>query len=249
MDQLNPGNRVKFGDTVYWFTGEVDEDVDLNGENFTDLSRWVPVKSPFGGEQPAQTLAYIVDATIDVAGDLSDPHGTHRILEPGETITLIVPEARAFGALLSVSGLAFLFWACGALSAAVAFATILAVVAGLTLAGASAISHDLYVGAIRRGVSAEKEEVRVAKIATICLGVAAILLGILFKGQNVAFMVGLAFAVAASANFPALLLSILWKNFTTAGAVASIITGLVLAVVLIVVAPTRRMTRLTSHRR
>src|SRR5512135_2227616 len=121
---------------------------------------------------------------------------------------------------------------------AVAFATILAVVAGLTLAGASAISHDLYVGAIRRGVSAEKEEVRVAKIATICLGVAAILLGILFKGQNVAFMVGLAFAVAASANFPALLMSILWKNFTTSGAVASIVTGLVLAVVLITLSPT-----------
>src|SRR5512143_2103568 len=121
---------------------------------------------------------------------------------------------------------------------AVAFATILAVVAGLTLAGASAISHDLYVGAIRRGVSAEREEVKVAKIATVCLGVAAILLGILFKGQNVAFMVGLAFAVAASANFPALLMSILWKNFTTSGAVASIITGLVLAVVLITLSPT-----------
>lgn len=122
--------------------------------------------------------------------------------------------------------------------AAVAFATILAVVAGLTLAGASALSHDLYVGVIRRGVSAEKEEVRVAKIATLCLGGAAILLGILFKGQNVAFMVGLAFAVACSANFPALLLSITWKKFTTKGAVASIYTGLVLAVSLIILSPT-----------
>jgi len=122
--------------------------------------------------------------------------------------------------------------------AAVAFATILAVVAGLTLAGASAISHDLYVGVIRRGVSAEKEEVKVAKVATVSLGVAAVLLGILFKGQNVAFMVGLAFAVAASANFPALLMSILWKRFTTAGAVASIATGLVLSIVLIVLSPT-----------
>ena len=122
--------------------------------------------------------------------------------------------------------------------AAVAFATILAVVAGLTLAGASALSHDLYVGVIRRGVSAEKEEVKVAKIATLCLGVAAILLGILFKGQNVAFMVGLAFAVACSANFPALLLSITWKKFTTKGAVASIYTGLVLAVSLIILSPT-----------
>ena len=122
--------------------------------------------------------------------------------------------------------------------AAVAFATILAVVAGLTLAGASALSHDLYVGVIRRGVSAEKEEVKVAKIATLFLGIAAILLGILFKGQNVAFMVGLAFAVACSANFPALLLSITWKKFTTKGAVASIYTGLILAVSLIILSPT-----------
>lgn len=122
--------------------------------------------------------------------------------------------------------------------AAVAFATILAVVAGLTLAGASALSHDLYVGVVRRGVSAEKEEVTVAKIATVCLGVTAILLGILFKGQNVAFMVGLAFAVAASANFPALFLSITWKKFTTRGAAASIYTGMFLAVLLIVLSPT-----------
>lgn len=122
--------------------------------------------------------------------------------------------------------------------AAVAFATILAVVAGLTLAGASALSHDLYVGVIRRGVSAEKEEVKVAKMATLFLGIAAILLGILFKGQNVAFMVGLAFAVAASANFPALLMSIFWKRFTTKGAVASIVTGMTLAVVLIILSPT-----------
>lgn len=122
--------------------------------------------------------------------------------------------------------------------AAVAFATILAVVAGLTLAGASALSHDLYVGVIRRGLAAEKEEVKVAKIATLCLGVAAILLGIFFKGQNVAFLVGLAFAIAASANFPALLMSIMWKRFTTRGAVASILTGLVLATVLIILSPT-----------
>lgn len=122
--------------------------------------------------------------------------------------------------------------------AAVAFATILAVVAGLTLAGASALSHDLYVGVIRNGVANEKEEVRVAKGATLGLGIAAIILGMLFKGQNVAFMVGLAFAVACSANFPALLLSIVWKKFTTKGAVASIITGLVLAAGLIFLSPT-----------
>ena len=121
---------------------------------------------------------------------------------------------------------------------AVAFATILAVVSGLTLAGASALSHDLYVGVIRRGVAAEKEEVKVAKIATVGLGIIAILLGILFKGQNVAFLVGLTFAIAASANFPALLMSIVWKKFTTAGAVMSIYTGLIVAVVLLILSPT-----------
>jgi cation/acetate symporter len=122
--------------------------------------------------------------------------------------------------------------------AAVAFATILAVVAGLTLAGASALSHDLYVGVVRHGVSSEKEEMKVAKIATVCLGIIAVLLALAFKGQNVAFMVGLAFVVAASANFPALVMSIMWKRFTTAGACASIYTGLILAVVLIAFSPT-----------
>lgn len=122
--------------------------------------------------------------------------------------------------------------------AAVAFATILAVVAGLTLAGASAFSHDLYVGVVRRGLAAEKEEVKVAKIATVGLGVTAMLLGILFKGQNVAFLVGLTFAIAASANFPALLMSITWKRFTTLGAVMSIYTGLTVATVLLILSPT-----------
>jgi len=121
---------------------------------------------------------------------------------------------------------------------AVAFATILAVVSGLTLAGASAFSHDLFVGVIRRGQASEKDEVKVAKIATVGLGIVAILLGILFKGQNVAFLVGLTFAIAASANFPALLMSIVWKKFTTAGAVASIYSGLLVSVVLLILSPT-----------
>ncbi len=108
---------------------------------------------------------------------------------------------------------------------AVAFATILAVVAGLTLAGASAYSHDIYVNVIKKGHATEEEQVKSAKIATVVFGVFAVLLGILFKGQNVAYMVGLTFAVAASANFPALLLSIVWKQFTTWGAVWSIIVG------------------------
>jgi cation/acetate symporter len=122
--------------------------------------------------------------------------------------------------------------------AAVAFATILAVVAGLTLAGASALSHDIYVSVIKHGQATEAEQVRVAKASTVVFGILAVLLGVLFKGQNVAFMVGLAFAVACSANFPALLLSIVWKRFTTAGAVASILTGAFLSVLLIVISPT-----------
>jgi cation/acetate symporter len=122
--------------------------------------------------------------------------------------------------------------------AAVAFATILAVVAGLTLAGASAISHDVFLHAIRKGQMEEAAQVKVARVATLVFGVAAVLLGVAFKGQNVAFMVGLAFAVAASANFPALLLSIVWRRFNTVGAVVAILTGATLSVVLIVLSAT-----------
>jgi cation/acetate symporter len=120
---------------------------------------------------------------------------------------------------------------------AVAFATILAVVAGLALAGASALSHDLYVGVIKKGVATEREQVVVARVGTIVLGILAVLLGIKFEDKNVAYLVGLAFAVAASANFPALLLSVVWKKFTTAGAVASTAVGLVLAIGLIILGP------------
>ena len=122
--------------------------------------------------------------------------------------------------------------------AAVAFATILAVVAGLTLSGASTLSHDLYVNVVKSGKTDEAGEVRVARIATLCIGILAIILGFAFKGQNVAFTVGLAFAIAASANFPSLLMSIVWKKYTTLGAVWSIITGAGLAVILIVLSPT-----------
>lgn len=122
--------------------------------------------------------------------------------------------------------------------AAVAFATILAVVAGLTLAGATTFSHDLYANVFRSGRSTEEAEVKMAKRATVALGILAIGLGIAFKGQNVAFMVGLAFAIAASANFPALLMSIMWKNFSTVGATLSIATGAILAVGLIIISPT-----------
>jgi len=121
---------------------------------------------------------------------------------------------------------------------AVAFATILAVVAGLTLSGAAALSHDLWVNVVRSGHSDEREQMRVARGATVVLGILAIVLGIGFKGQNVAFMVGLAFAIAASANFPALLMSMLWKRFTTWGAVASMVTGTLVTVLLIYLSPT-----------
>jgi cation/acetate symporter len=122
--------------------------------------------------------------------------------------------------------------------AAVAFATILAVVAGLTLAGASALSHDIFLHVVRKGRATEYEQVRVARFATIVFGAIAVLLGITFKGQNVAFMVGLTFAIAASANFPPLLMSIVWRRFNTTGAVCSIVTGSLLSVTLIVLSPT-----------
>jgi cation/acetate symporter len=116
--------------------------------------------------------------------------------------------------------------------AAVAFATILAVVSGLTLSGASAVSHDLYASVIRRGQIDDGSEVRVSRITTVVLGIVAILLGVVFEKINVAFMVGLAFAVAASANFPVLLLSMLWGGLTTRGAVIGGFVGLISAVVL-----------------
>lgn len=121
---------------------------------------------------------------------------------------------------------------------AVAFATILAVVSGLTLAGSSAISHDLYATLVLKGERNEKKEIRASRIATVCLGVIAVLLGIVFEKQNVAFMVGLAFCVAASANFPILLLSMYWRKLTTRGAVIGGSIGLLTALVLVIIGPT-----------
>ncbi len=120
---------------------------------------------------------------------------------------------------------------------AVAFATILAVVAGLALSGASAISHDLYASVIRKGQATSEEELRVSRWTVGVLAIIAILLGILFETQNVAFMVSLAFALAASANFPVLVLSILWRGCTTRGLVSGGSVGLVVALVLNILSP------------
>ncbi len=118
--------------------------------------------------------------------------------------------------------------------AAVAFATILAVVSGLALAGASAIAHDIYANAIKLGKVSEASEVRVSKISSLGLGVIAVVLGILFEKLNIAFMVGLAFGIAASCNFPVLILSMYWKGLTTRGAVWGGLAGLVAAVAIVV---------------
>jgi cation/acetate symporter len=120
---------------------------------------------------------------------------------------------------------------------AVAFATILAVVSGLALAGASAISHDLYARVIKNGTATSAQEMTVTKYATVAIGIIAIILGILFKDQNVAFLVALTFGVAASVNFPILILSMYWKGLTTRGAMWGGIAGLVSSVGLVILSP------------
>lgn len=120
---------------------------------------------------------------------------------------------------------------------AVAFATILAVVAGLALSGASAVSHDLYACVMRKGQATEQQEIRVSRMATLCIGVLAIILGLLFESQNIAFLSGLVLAIAASVNFPVLFLSMYWKGLTTRGAVTGSLAGLVSAIVLLIMSP------------
>jgi cation/acetate symporter len=120
---------------------------------------------------------------------------------------------------------------------AVAFATILAVVSGLTMAGTSAISHDLYVMVFKNTRAEPADERRVSRIASVCIGVVAVVLGILFKDQNIAFLVALTFGVAASVNFPILALSMYWKGLTTRGALLGGVTGLVSSVALVILSP------------
>ena len=121
--------------------------------------------------------------------------------------------------------------------AAVAFATIIAVVAGLTLSGAAAVSHDIYASILRRGRVNERTEVRISRAATLVLGLLAVVLGIAFRTQNIAYIIGLVVGIAAASNFPLLLLSLYWKGLTTLGAVLGGSTGLVLSVVLTVLGP------------
>jgi len=124
-----------------------------------------------------------------------------------------------------------------AIIAAVAFATILAVVAGLTLASSSSLAHDFYANVVKRGTATDRDEVRVARISAFAIGAVAILLAIFAQTLNVAFLVALAFAIAASANLPSILLSLFWSRFNTAGAVAAIYGGLVSAIVLVAFSP------------
>jgi len=121
---------------------------------------------------------------------------------------------------------------------AVAFATILAVVSGLTITASSSFAHDFYANVIRRGQRDENREVRVARMTALVIGAIAVVLGVAARNLNVAFLVGLAFAVAASANLPTILFSLYWKRFTTAGAVAGIIVGLFSCLILVAIGPT-----------
>lgn len=162
---------------------------------------------------------------VDASDETKNLIGDKKALQGGENMAAVL-LANAVG------GPAFM----GFISA-VAFATILAVVAGLTLAGASTLSHDLYANVIAK-TKDEQKEMQVSRIATFVIGILAIILGIVFEKQNVAFMVGLAFAIAASVNFPILLLSIYWRGLTTTGAFWGGLAGLVVALVLIVISPT-----------
>ncbi len=126
-----------------------------------------------------------------------------------------------------------------AIIAGVAFATILAVVAGLVISASGAVAHDIWSNIVRRGQDSEKEEVWVAKIAALGVGAIAILIAVIGgSGLNVSFMVGLAFAVAASANFPALLLALTWRRFNTTGAVTGVLFGVISSILLVIISPT-----------
>ena len=147
---------------------------------------------------------------------------------------LIAPDTRD---VTSVTGILLLAFTAGAFIAAVAFATILAVVAGLTLASSSSLAHDFYANVLKNGKTSERQEVRVARISAFGIGAVAIVLSIFAQSLNVAFLVALAFAVAASGNLPAILYSLFWRRFNTSGAVWAIYGGLIAAVGLVFFSP------------
>ena len=165
----------------------------------------------------------------------NNPNFFHEVMKDGKPVMELIGGTNMAAVHLSKAVGGDLFM--GFISA-VAFATILAVVAGLTLSGASAVSHDLYATVFRKGQATQAEEMKVSRLTTLALGVLAIILGIAFENQNVAFMVGLAFALAASGNFPILVLSMFWKGLTTRGAVVGGFSGLLVAALLIILGPT-----------
>jgi cation/acetate symporter len=173
------------------------------------------------------TLVLGFGAAALVKGDEKD-----RIAESGGNLASPLLAEAVGGGPGSTGGAVLL-----ALIAAVAFATILAVVAGLTLTSASSVAHDLYANVWKKGQVTEKQEVRVARVAAFAIGGVAILLSIPAQKLNIAFLVALAFAVAASANLPALLYNLFWKRFSTRGAVWSIYGGLIVCVVLVFFSP------------
>ena len=166
---------------------------------------------------------------------INNPNFFHEVMKDGKPVMELIGGTNMAAVHLSTAVGGDLFM--GFISA-VAFATILAVVAGLTLSGASAVSHDLYATVFRKGQATQAEEMKVSRMTTLALGVLAIILGIAFENQNVAFMVGLAFALAASGNFPILVLSMFWKGLTTRGAVVGGFSGLLVAALLIILGPT-----------
>lgn len=182
---------------------------------------------------------YILTFVIGFGGIIlvtkDNPHFFETIVKDGKNVVQMIGGANMTAIHLAevVGGNLFL----GFISA-VAFATILAVVAGLTLSGASAISHDIYAEVIKKGQVSHEDELKVSRMTVLALGVIAVLLGIAFEQQNIAFMVGLAFAVAASANFPVLVLSMFWGGLTTKGAVMGGFAGLISAAGLILLGPT-----------
>jgi len=174
------------------------------------------------------TLVLGFGAAALVTGDAKQ-----RIVDSGGNLASPLLAQAVGGGAGSTSGAVLL-----ALISAVAFATILAVVAGLTLTSASSVAHDLYANVWKKGTASEKDEVKMARIAAFIIGGVAIVLAIPGQKLNVAFLVALAFAVAASANLPALLYNLFWKRFTTRGAVWSIYGGLISAVGLVFFSPT-----------